>query len=349
MEPPGKRRRAAAGAVSGAAKEQQRAVAQGRRKMLKVDIATHAQVRLYMPLLSPRPRRGDEAGPDLTRSPTGCVARPRSLHSRRQGHQVARSQAPERVSAACPTPHPFTPDTLASQLVEDEDPMVCKLAMLSLATVFVDVLPDYRIRPPTELELGMSVSKEQKRLRNFEMGMLSAYQVRAALSHAQRECAGLHPALRLSRTPTALPAAAGAPREGVRQRGPGQRLPRADVGQVHVPAAAQGRLLQLQVQPHPGHRAADGGEGGLCAPPGVRRHLHPLCRGAPARCSALATAGHRDRPLTLTSRPYTQDRPSEASMEAAQKIHDLVKARHGRVDPEALETCASDALCLPPS
>ena len=71
---------------------------------------------------------------------------------------------------------------------------VARLAMLSAAAVFADVLPGYRIRPPTEKELAMPVSKEVKRLRDHETGMLRAYQaMRLTPSQMQKPyvCSGL--------------------------------------------------------------------------------------------------------------------------------------------------------------
>ena len=53
---------------------------------------------------------------------------------------------------------------------------VARLAMLSLAAVFKDILPGYRIRAPTEKELAMPVSKDVKRLRDHESALLRAYQ-----------------------------------------------------------------------------------------------------------------------------------------------------------------------------
>ena len=53
---------------------------------------------------------------------------------------------------------------------------IARLAMLSLAAVFKDILPGYKIRPPTEKELAMPVSKEVKKLRDHESGLLRAYQ-----------------------------------------------------------------------------------------------------------------------------------------------------------------------------
>lgn len=52
--------------------------------------------------------------------------------------------------------------------------------MLSLAAVFRDILPGYRVRLPTEKELAVAVSKEVKKLREFESALLRAYQVCSA-------------------------------------------------------------------------------------------------------------------------------------------------------------------------
>ena len=61
---------------------------------------------------------------------------------------------------------------------------VARLAMLSLAAVFKDILPGYKIRAPTEKELAMAVSKDVRKLRDHESGLLRAYQVR----FSQHQC-----------------------------------------------------------------------------------------------------------------------------------------------------------------
>ena len=48
--------------------------------------------------------------------------------------------------------------------------------MLSLVAVFKDILPGFRIRLPTEKELGMPVSKDVKKVRDYEAALLRAYQ-----------------------------------------------------------------------------------------------------------------------------------------------------------------------------
>lgn len=51
-----------------------------------------------------------------------------------------------------------------------------KLAMVSLLTVFKDIVPGYPIRRLTEKEQGVKLSKEVKKLRDFEEGLLKYYQ-----------------------------------------------------------------------------------------------------------------------------------------------------------------------------
>jgi nucleolar complex protein 3 len=58
----------------------------------------------------------------------------------------------------------------------DTDPAIVKMAALSEAMVFADILPDYRIRLPTEKEKEMKVSKEVAQQRAYESTLLGGYQ-----------------------------------------------------------------------------------------------------------------------------------------------------------------------------
>jgi nucleolar complex protein 3 len=62
-----------------------------------------------------------------------------------------------------------------NDLCEDRDSEVARLAALSLALVFRDVCPGYRIRPLTDKEKNMKVSKDVMKTRNFEAGLLVHY------------------------------------------------------------------------------------------------------------------------------------------------------------------------------
>lgn len=50
------------------------------------------------------------------------------------------------------------------------------LAMMSLLAVFKDILPSYRIRLPTEQEMAVKVSKDTKKLWDYEKSLLQHYQ-----------------------------------------------------------------------------------------------------------------------------------------------------------------------------
>uniref|UniRef100_A0A7S2SHN8 Nucleolar complex protein 3 homolog n=1 Tax=Mucochytrium quahogii TaxID=96639 RepID=A0A7S2SHN8_9STRA len=58
----------------------------------------------------------------------------------------------------------------------DEDQTLRKLAILSLVAVFKDILPEYRIRLPSEKEKATTLTKQVRLLRRFERGMLENYQ-----------------------------------------------------------------------------------------------------------------------------------------------------------------------------
>ena len=61
------------------------------------------------------------------------------------------------------------------KLSEDRDLEIARLGALSAVLVFKDIVPGYRIRPLTEKELQMKVTKETQKLRDFEAGLLRMY------------------------------------------------------------------------------------------------------------------------------------------------------------------------------
>lgn len=61
------------------------------------------------------------------------------------------------------------------QMCNDGNHAIVKLGLLSLLSVFKDIIPGYRIRLPTEKELEMKVSKDVKKMRYYESSLLSAY------------------------------------------------------------------------------------------------------------------------------------------------------------------------------
>jgi len=75
-------------------------------------------------------------------------------------------------------------------LVEEDDFVIQQLATLSMLAVLQDILPSYRIRLPTEKELQQKVSKEVKKMREFEGSMLKSYQ--RYLKHLESLAKGLN-------------------------------------------------------------------------------------------------------------------------------------------------------------
>ena len=65
-------------------------------------------------------------------------------------------------------------------LTADGDGAVRRLAQLSLLAVLRDIMPGYRIRLPSEKELSMPVSKDVRKVRDYETTLLKLYQVRRA-------------------------------------------------------------------------------------------------------------------------------------------------------------------------
>ncbi|KAJ6164835.1 hypothetical protein N7470_003507 [Penicillium chermesinum] len=66
--------------------------------------------------------------------------------------------------------------TMAEMVDNPDSPVtVKKLALAAQAAVYRDVIPGYRIRPISDEEMSGKVSKEVRKLRNFEQGLVSGY------------------------------------------------------------------------------------------------------------------------------------------------------------------------------
>ncbi|KAF9980341.1 hypothetical protein BGZ65_005212, partial [Modicella reniformis] len=61
-------------------------------------------------------------------------------------------------------------------MAQDSSDVIKKLAMLTQLAVYKDILPGYRIRPLTDKEKGVTVSKEVAKLRDYEQSLLQNYQ-----------------------------------------------------------------------------------------------------------------------------------------------------------------------------
>ena len=66
---------------------------------------------------------------------------------------------------------------LAHLSTNGHDAHAARLALLSLLAIFQDILPSYRIRLPTEAEMGVRVTKETKQTWDYERKLLQSYQL----------------------------------------------------------------------------------------------------------------------------------------------------------------------------
>nr|KMM72047.1 hypothetical protein CPAG_08346 [Coccidioides posadasii RMSCC 3488] len=64
---------------------------------------------------------------------------------------------------------------LAEMVKASSLPAVKKLALATQAAVYRDVIPGYKIRPLGDAELAVKVSKEVRKVRNYEQALLSGY------------------------------------------------------------------------------------------------------------------------------------------------------------------------------
>eukprot|EP00127_Corallochytrium_limacisporum_P001273 Clim_evm8s48 gene=Clim_evmTU8s48 len=68
-------------------------------------------------------------------------------------------------------------EALASMIRDVKQPVIVRrLAIASLAQIYADIIPQYRIRELTEMEKATKVSKDVLKLRRFEQGLLRHYQ-----------------------------------------------------------------------------------------------------------------------------------------------------------------------------
>lgn len=66
--------------------------------------------------------------------------------------------------------------TMAEMVENPDSPLtVKKLALASQGAVYKDVIPGYRIRPLSEEDMSAKISKDVRKLRNFEQSLLSGY------------------------------------------------------------------------------------------------------------------------------------------------------------------------------
>lgn len=112
---------------------------------------------------------GDEKAPVLTAE---------QLERRRRSRMLKQKLVIAKLCDAImsnPDKHVGKMDTLLGISETDPDATVRQLSILSQVELYKDILPDYRIRLPTEKELQNKVGKEVRALRQFEQTLLSGY------------------------------------------------------------------------------------------------------------------------------------------------------------------------------
>ncbi|KKK18153.1 hypothetical protein P175DRAFT_0504983 [Aspergillus ochraceoroseus IBT 24754] len=65
--------------------------------------------------------------------------------------------------------------TMAEMVEKGSHVAVRKLALAAQAAVYKDIIPGYRIRPLSEEDMSAKISKDVRKLRNFEQSLLSGY------------------------------------------------------------------------------------------------------------------------------------------------------------------------------
>ncbi|ELR22289.1 nucleolar complex associated protein, putative [Acanthamoeba castellanii str. Neff] len=103
------------------------------------------------------------------------VSELQKFHSRQQQNEHTKMHIAHLCTKIIEDPEENMLKELTEMCFQD-DAIAQKLAVLSLLEVFKDIIPGYRVRLPTAEEKQMKVSKEVKKVREFEARLLSSYQ-----------------------------------------------------------------------------------------------------------------------------------------------------------------------------
>ena len=133
-----------------------------------------------------RRKRAERAG--KTAAGALSAARQAGVPGELQDYQSAaerREELKQHMAVACgqllaaPEEHVRNLRALLA-LTADDDLQVRRLAQLSLLAVLRDIMPGYRIRLPSEKEISMPVSKDVRKVRDYESTLLRLYQARCS-------------------------------------------------------------------------------------------------------------------------------------------------------------------------
>jgi len=130
------------------------------------------------------PKRQQPAEPEAEAEPEPNVISEIEAAAAEVESAAAKRARIAKLSASileAPQKHIGLLDELHEFASKDPQASVQRLALLSSAAVLRDIVPAYRVRPPTEKELQMQVSKEVGMLRVYEKKLLAAYEACTAL------------------------------------------------------------------------------------------------------------------------------------------------------------------------
>jgi nucleolar complex protein 3 len=120
---------------------------------------------------------GSAAGDGIETPPTDGIDETPVIPLREQ--IVAAKEELARIAVLLnedPEEHAGSFKKLANIAASTSNPTIQKLALATQATVYKDVIPGYRIRAYTDEDVGAKVSKEVRRTRQYEQGLVSGYQ-----------------------------------------------------------------------------------------------------------------------------------------------------------------------------
>ncbi|KAI9207010.1 nucleolar complex-associated protein-domain-containing protein [Polychytrium aggregatum] len=111
------------------------------------------------------------------RAATSAAVQPPAKQSRTSRRVDAQEQFAALASSIIENPEENIGELRAlRELSNSSDPVIQKVGILTQLMVYRDIIPGYRIRKLTDKELAVKVSKDVKKLRNYEETLLSNYQ-----------------------------------------------------------------------------------------------------------------------------------------------------------------------------
>jgi nucleolar complex protein 3 len=109
-----------------------------------------------------------ELSESILESPESAFSSVMSDEGTEDGERAATPKGPSKMQQLI---------TIASQQSSESEQYTAQLAIMSLLAIFIDILPSYRIRLPTTQEMAVKVSKDTKKVWDYERALLHHYQL----------------------------------------------------------------------------------------------------------------------------------------------------------------------------